>query len=63
MEYKECPCCGNKTLTTRDEFEICGICGWEDDDVQSSDPDFAGGANDMSLNEAKKALAEGKPIR
>jgi len=25
-----CPCCGYKTLETRNEFDICKICWWED---------------------------------
>jgi hypothetical protein len=35
------------------EYEICEICGWEDDPVQSADPDYAGGANEESLNECR----------
>jgi len=36
-------------------YEICPVCGWEDDPVQFRDPDRAGGANEMSLNEARAA--------
>lgn len=55
-EMFPCPCCG---FLTRDEtaygsFDICPVCFWEDDDVQALDPDFAGGANDVSLNEARE---------
>jgi hypothetical protein len=32
-------------------FEICPLCGWEDDDIQNDDPDYAGGANELSLNQ------------
>jgi hypothetical protein len=32
-------------------FEICPLCDWQDDNVQNADPDYAGGANEMSLNE------------
>jgi hypothetical protein len=51
-----CPCCG---LLTLDElppgtYEICPVCEWEDDPVQFNDPDYIGGANVMSLNQAKK---------
>ncbi len=38
-------------------FEICRICLWEDDNVQASDPDFPGGANKMSLNQARANFA------
>ncbi len=34
-------------------FEVCPVCGWEDDDAQARDPDFAGGANRVSLREAR----------
>jgi len=34
-------------------FVICPVCFWEDDDVQLEDPDFSGGANRPSLNQAR----------
>ncbi len=34
-------------------FDYCDVCGWSDDDVQAADPDFPGGANKMSLNQAR----------
>ena len=49
-----CPCCGRKTIEKPGDYEICPICGWEDDPTQSQDPDFEGGANELSLNQAKK---------
>ncbi|SHN94126.1 hypothetical protein BCLUESOX_1652 [bacterium endosymbiont of Bathymodiolus sp. 5 South] len=50
-----CQCCGYLTLgeNTRDTYEICDVCFWEDDVVQNYDPNFSGGANDPSLNDAK----------
>lgn len=53
MKYK-CPCCENKTLYEKPPgtFEICPICNWEDDVVQYNDPTYAGGANEMCLNDA-----------
>ena len=50
-----CPCCGFLTMEgpTRDTYVICPICDWEDDPVQFDDPDFGGGANHVSLNEAR----------
>ena len=59
---KKCACCDNYTLPLRSFYEICPLCGWQDDDIQNDDPNFAGGANDMSLNEAKEAYRQGKPI-
>jgi len=57
-----CPCCGNETISSPREYEICNICGWEDDPVQFEDPDFSGGANKMSLNEARIAYINGDKI-
>ncbi|TET06844.1 hydrolase [Candidatus Dependentiae bacterium] len=49
-----CPCCGYFTLEDEPgHFDICAVCGWEDDSIQSFNPDVAGGANRMSLNEAR----------
>ncbi len=50
-----CPCCGFLTLSEDryGSYEICPICYWEDDNVQFDDPDYQGGANTESLNEAK----------
>ncbi|WP_084166919.1 CPCC family cysteine-rich protein [Paraburkholderia caledonica] len=48
-----CPCCGHLTLHELGAYEICEVCGWEDDPVQSADPAYAGGANSSSLNEAQ----------
>ena len=30
------------------------MCFWEDDPVLEEDPDYAGGANKLSLNESRK---------
>lgn len=49
-----CPCCGHRTLSEKGGYEICPVCCWEDDPVQSKDPDLAGGANKPSLNEARE---------
>lgn len=50
-----CPCCGYPTLSEAPPgtFDICTICGWEDDNVQFNDPSYRGGANKMSLSEAR----------
>lgn len=55
-----CPCCG-KTLVG--EYDICSVCGWENDPVQLAHPDFAGGANHMSLQEARRAYANGQEVK
>nr|WP_156964226.1 CPCC family cysteine-rich protein [Trabulsiella guamensis] len=56
-----CPCCGERTLDKKGHYQICCVCKWQDDPVQSSDPDYSEGANSMSLNEAKEIFkASGK---
>lgn len=57
MQY-QCPCC--RFWTIFDEcppgtYQICPVCNWEDDNVQYYDPNFRGGANEMSLNEAQNS--------
>lgn len=54
MKYP-CPCCHFLTLGEKPPgtFEICSVCGWEDDDVQFRDPSYAGGANKVSLETAR----------
>lgn len=48
-----CPCCGYKGLDEEPPgtFDICDICGWEDDCVQFKDPDYEGGAKGLSLRQ------------
>lgn len=51
-----CPCCGHLTRSEKDygTYEICEVCRWEDDPLQAEQPDFDGGANIPSLNQARK---------
>jgi len=56
-DFKACPCCGSRVLTTLGRYEICEVCEWEDDPVQSADPDYTGGANKLSLNQARAEWA------
>ena len=37
MTNVPCPCCGNLTLSARSRFEICPVCGWEDDGQDDAD--------------------------
>lgn len=62
LKNKRCACCGQESLPPDSVFEICPVCGWQDDEVQNDEPDFEGGANDMSLNQAKEAYRQGKPV-
>ena len=52
-----CRCCGYLTISMRGYFEICPVCYWEDDEDQFDDPDYKGGANGISLKQAKKNYA------
>lgn len=58
-ETIKCPCCGQ---TTVGEYEICDLCSWENDPIQLDDPEYSGGANRMSLNEAREAFKKGVAI-
>jgi hypothetical protein len=56
-----CPCCDDLTLQEPPPgtFAICRVCGWEDDRVQFRDPDYRGGANRVSLREARETFRQG----
>ena len=58
---KKCICCGLGYVDD-DGDDICIICGWQDDDIQNDDPNFAGGANTLSLNEYRKNFKEKRKI-
>ncbi|NWO08761.1 MAG: hypothetical protein HLX50_24580 [Alteromonadaceae bacterium] len=54
-----CPCCRYLTLDEEPPgtFEICPVCGWEDDEVQFLDPTYDGGANAVNLDQARRNFA------
>lgn len=54
-----CPVCGKYEFETYGSNDICEVCGWEDDWLQEERPDYAGGANIMSLNQMRKAYKMG----
>ena len=60
----DCPVCGRWTFKKIGDYEICPKCGWENDRLQYKDPDLKGGANSLSLNEARQKylLHEGKEV-
>lgn len=45
-----CPCCGCKTLSEREAFEICPVCFWEDDGQDDHDADVVRGGPNASLS-------------
>ena len=52
-EGVKCPVCGKYTFDEFGDYDVCEVCQWENDPVQYRNPDMAGGANLISLNEAK----------
>ncbi|NLB61149.1 MAG: hypothetical protein GX802_01795 [Clostridiales bacterium] len=61
-EKHKCPVCKAFEFEELDSFDKCAVCGWIDDSVQEEYPDEDRCANEMSLNEAKKAYKEGRPV-
>lgn len=55
-----CPCCGQTMVA---EYEICDVCLWENDPAQLWKPSQSGGANMMSLDEARQAFRAGKKVQ
>lgn len=55
MKVKDtiCPVCEEYSFEYSDDNDICPICGWENDGLQREQKDYWGGANDVSVNEAK----------
>lgn len=48
-----CPCCGTWAFFVDGDYSICEVCNWENDPVQLENPDLEGGANKLSLNQAR----------
>ena len=59
-ECSKCPICGQYDFTY--EFEVCPVCKWEHDIVQEEDTDYKGGANKMSVNQAREAYLKDEKI-
>ena len=49
----KCPVCGNYEFEEYDDYDICPVCNWENDGLQYNNHNYAGGANDLSINEAR----------
>ncbi len=62
-ERVPCPCCGIGRVDAGHNYDVCEVCCWEDDPLQFAYPDMAGGANKMSLNEARAAFKRGEKTR
>ncbi len=55
-----CPCCGYRTLNGKPPgtYQICPVCYWEDDYVQSMDASISGPPNGISLEEARSNFSK-----
>ncbi len=69
MKYKfpTCPACGFLTLDDVNDsdygsYNICNVCGWEDDKLQLEDPEMKGGANEESLLKAQRIAIKKYPL-
>ena len=51
-----CRCCGYLTLTEYGSYEICRVCGWEDDPTTIFESGLTG-PNHMSLVEGRRQFA------
>ena len=49
----KCPVCGKYEFEEYGSFDICPFCKWEDDNLQGDNHNYAGGANHLSVNEAR----------
>lgn len=63
MNNYPCPACGFLVFSeTSGSYEICELCGWEDDHVQLVHPRLQGGANRESLVEAQTRALKIYPL-
>ena len=55
IEKYKCPCCGFYTFDEKPNgnYDICPVCFWEDDPIQLEDNEYEGGANRVSLVQAR----------
>lgn len=47
------PICDQYDFKKRGDYDICPVCGWENDAIQLASPAEDGGANDLSLSKYK----------
>lgn len=59
-ENRACPVCGCEI--ENHPYALCDNCGWECDPFLEKRPDYAGGPNKMSLNQAREAYKKGEPV-
>lgn len=58
-----CPVCGKKCYTEPQySFEICPVCGWEDDLYQLQHPNERGANGHWTLSDAQEAWKKGMTL-
>ena len=57
-----CPVCGKHVFKSRDDDEVCPVCGWKDSSEQVLRPNKALKENKMSLYDARRMWKEGTPL-
>ena len=63
MAEYPCPACGFVVFTEPPgSYEICPVCGWEDDHVQLRYPALRGAANGQCLYEAQQGVLRRIPL-
>ncbi|MBP0990065.1 MAG: hydrolase [Oscillospiraceae bacterium] len=52
---RKCQCCGFYTMKGigNGNFERCPVCFWEDDPIQSANPNYSEGSNCIALTKAR----------
>jgi len=62
-EFFPCPSCGFLVFgEPPGSYEICDLCGWEDDHVQLAHPAMGGGANKRSLVQSQLLALQRYPV-
>jgi hypothetical protein len=62
MSKHICPVCEKYEFETGGEWDLCPVCGWTDDPLESASLDYGGGYNGISVNDAREKFASGKKI-
>ena len=58
-----CPVCGEMCMSEPSgSFDICPVCGWEEDGYQQRHPDETGANGKWTLNKAKETWKRGKTL-
>ena len=61
IDIHKCPVCGEYEFEEFGSYDICPICGWEDDPQEGNVKDCRGGANHMTVEEYRERWQSGDP--